>query len=533
MMSVLLVTNFVGTIEAKAAKEEQSKVEGPLKIVSNISQEIMQEYLDAFSTKYPDVDIEYEYLVDYENEVKSAIEAGDYGDVLFVPGYLDGSEYTKYFSPIGTYQQLEEKYNYLESSKFIDKTVYGIPSSAYISGILYNKDVFYQAGISDTPKSIDEFIQALRDIEERTDAIPFYTNCAASWPLQVWESFPYIEMTGNADYRENIFVNESNPYLEGTTHYQVYELLYNIVAEGLCEDNPLATDWEKSKVMLNEGKIGCVAIGSWAVSQFKEAGPNADSIAFMPFPNMINGKQYMTVSTDYCYAISNKSENTKAAKAYIEFMLDESGYAVDHETLSIVKTDPYPESYGNMESVILLSHKPASGVTYQKKLILTQNLNLETSTNEIRRVIEAANGLSDENFDEIASDWNTRWESSRTPDMIVSDNEVKATKTSSVIVTNYEVDFSQTEKEYLQEKKTLKVGYVKNMAPLQYENEQGPTGVALKICESIKEYTGLEMMYYAYENTEQMIAALKNGEIEVIAGLDRETGYENGISYPF
>ena len=114
MMSVLLVTNFVGTIEAKAAKEEQSKVEGPLKIVSNISQEIMQEYLDAFSTKYPDVDIEYEYLVDYENEVKSAIEAGDYGDVLFVPGYLDGSEYTKYFSPIGTYQQLEEKYNYLE-----------------------------------------------------------------------------------------------------------------------------------------------------------------------------------------------------------------------------------------------------------------------------------------------------------------------------------------------------------------------------------------------------------------------------------
>ena len=143
MMSVLLVTNFVGTIEAKAAKEEQSKVEGPLKIVSNISQEIMQEYLDAFSTKYPDVDIEYEYLVDYENEVKSAIEAGDYGDVLFVPGYLDGSEYTKYFSPIGTYQQLEEKYNYLESSKFIDKTVYGIPSSAYISGILYNKDVFY------------------------------------------------------------------------------------------------------------------------------------------------------------------------------------------------------------------------------------------------------------------------------------------------------------------------------------------------------------------------------------------------------
>ncbi|MBQ6994936.1 MAG: hypothetical protein IJN64_10680 [Lachnospiraceae bacterium] len=40
----------------------------------------------------------------------------------------------------------------MESSKYVEQMVYGIPSSAYLSGIVYNKDVFYQAGISQPPK---------------------------------------------------------------------------------------------------------------------------------------------------------------------------------------------------------------------------------------------------------------------------------------------------------------------------------------------------------------------------------------------
>lgn len=94
---------------------------------------------------------------------------------------------------------------------------------------MYNKEVFDKAGITEPPKTIEDFLQALRDIKERTDAIPFYTNYAAGWPLQVWEQYSYIEMTGDPDYRENGFVNELNPYGKGTAHYQVYDLLYNIV----------------------------------------------------------------------------------------------------------------------------------------------------------------------------------------------------------------------------------------------------------------------------------------------------------------
>ena len=99
------------------------------------------------------------------------------------------------------------------------------------------KKCLIRRGLQNHPKTIDDFLQDSPNIKERTDAIPFYTNYAAGWPLLVWEQYPYIEMTGDRDYRENKFVNELNPYGKDTTHYQVYQLLYNIVKEELCEED--------------------------------------------------------------------------------------------------------------------------------------------------------------------------------------------------------------------------------------------------------------------------------------------------------
>ena len=95
-------------------------------------------------------------------------------------------------------------------------------------------------------------------------------------------------------------------------------------------------------------------------------GTHGDHIAYMPFPNLVNGQQYMTIMTDYCYAINKNSTNKVAARCYIDYMLDESGYALDHEVISIVKTDPIPESYGDMDHVICLSSNAASDENYKK-----------------------------------------------------------------------------------------------------------------------------------------------------------------------
>lgn len=513
-----------------ASEVGDTSITATITVASNKSKQEMQSYLDAFNQKYPGIQIDYNYYSDYETEVGKQIESGDYPDVLFVPGSIGSDKYETYFEPLGSRDDLEKKYNYLEGSKVYNDVIYGVPSSAYVNGILYNRAVFDKAGITDTPKSIDEFLEDLYMIKERTNAIPFYTNYAADWTLSAWEQFPFLAMTGDPDYKSNGFVNELDPFLEGTTHYQVYNLLYEIVNNGLCEDKPEESDWERSKVLLNNGDIACMVIGSWALKQVKDSGSNGDDVAYMPFPNEVDGKQYMSIVDDYCYAINKNSEQKIAARDYIDFMLDESGYALDQEALSIVKTDPIPDAYGDMDNTVCLIDNEASDENYQKKVTLSTNLNILDSTDEIKRVIEAAEGKRDETFDQIAQDWNERWESSRTDDMLAGTGSRK-TVLNSALNQNYDVEFSATEQQYIDSLKELRVGYLKNMAPFQYYSDGSFHGVLKDIMDIVEKKLDVSIVEMGYDNTESMVKSLKNGDIDMIAGMNKSSKFGTDLKY--
>lgn len=532
MLFVLMGNCYYSDMPVVQGKETQDLISGTITVMGNIGEETMGKYIEGFRQKYPAVTVQYHYSADYETEMKTRLENNDYGDVFMVPSFLQSKDYSKYLEPFGDYGTLSEKYRFLEEYRTSFNKIYKLPSSAYIAGIAYNKDVFYKAGITEIPRTTEEFLDALEAISQRTDAIPFYTNYSDDWALQSWwEIFPYIEMTGDANYRENEFVDIAEPFREGRPHYQVYKLLYDILDRGLAGEKPLETNWVKSREMLNSGEIGCMAIGSWALSQFKNAGVNSDSVAFMPFPNEIDGKQYMTICTDYCYGINRNSENKAASRAYVDYMMDESGYALDQECFSLVKTDPYPEAYGDMDDAVLLSNIPSVGENYNKKKKLSANLNLDDPA-LAKRIMEAAAGAREETFESIMEEWNQKWESGRTWEAKETEEKVEASSDSVISISeNYEVDFSDTEKQYLREKTGLKIGYLKNMAPFQFEQEGLFEGVASKVCDVITQETGLQAEYFCYDNTTQMLEALKRGEIEMIAGMEKSEGYEDIVSF--
>lgn len=47
-----------------------------------------------------------------------------------------------------------------------DGLVYGVPSTGNAQGVVYNKRVFTEAGVAETPKTPDEFIAALQAIKD-------------------------------------------------------------------------------------------------------------------------------------------------------------------------------------------------------------------------------------------------------------------------------------------------------------------------------------------------------------------------------
>lgn len=371
-----------------------------------------EDYKAQFNEKYPNVTVEIEPLKDYESDVAIRMQTTEYGDVLMIPISVKSSDFATFFEPLGTKSELSEKYDeaYL-SAKAVGDDVYGLASCAAANGIVYNKKVFADAGVEKLPTTPEEFLEALQKIKDNTEAIPYYTNYHDSWALTAWEDHAFGSVTGDADYHNNGIVSEESPFSEGKSHYTVYKLLYDIVEKGLCEKDPVTSDWESSKGMLNNGEIGCMVLGSWAISQMQGAGDNADDIGYMAFPSNIDGKQYATAGADYCYGINKNSENKEAARAWIDFMLDESGFALSEGSISIKKGDPLPDTLADFSEVTMVVDNPATDENVDKFDTISNEseVGLYSVETEKQRIVEAALGKSGESFDDIMNDWNEKW----------------------------------------------------------------------------------------------------------------------------
>ena len=89
-----------------------------------------------------------------------------------------------------------------------------------------------------------------------------------------------------------------------------------------------------------------------------------------------------------CLACDVKSVVWKAARKFIEYMLDESGYAMDRDRISSVKTDPCPSVYGEMGNVVMLSGNAFNNETYNYYIKLVSEVD-PSSASEIRNIIDA------------------------------------------------------------------------------------------------------------------------------------------------
>lgn len=370
------------------------------------------ELIARFNEKYPDVEVEVQATTDYAGELATRLQTTEYGDVLMIPDAVPTSAFSNYFLSFGTPEELSDKYQegYLYS-KYFDGQVYGLAYMCTVQGIVYNKAVFAEAGITQLPTTPEEFLTCLQKIKDNTDAIPYYTNTNSGWTLDQWEDHTYGTMTGNANYKNNELITDAGAFQAGGSHYEVAKLLYDIVTRELCESDPTTCDWEASKLMLNNGQIGCMVLGSWALSQIKEAGEHGDDVAYMPFPYSVNGKQYATSGTDYCYAVNKNSSNIPAAKAFVEFMVEESGLALSQGGISLMKGDPMPdglEAFADVEFVVNLP-ETEENTGMLDEMMYESGITLYDNGQRLAEVVDIARGASSQTFEGFMASLSDKW----------------------------------------------------------------------------------------------------------------------------
>ncbi|MCR5420800.1 MAG: ABC transporter substrate-binding protein [Lachnospiraceae bacterium] len=375
-----------------------------------------KEYVEDFNKIYPNITVNIEAITDYAEDSMLRLQGGDWGDIMLIPT-VDSVEFENYFVPFGTVEEMKECIRFADDKQY-NGIVYGVPTTGDAFGVLYNKRIFKDAGITELPKTPEEFLKDLKLIKDNTDAIPLYTNYSAGWTMSgQWDPYISGSATGDPEYENRKLLHTSNPFSDpgdGTHAYNIFKILYEATMEGLIEDDYTTTDWEGSKGMLNRGEIGTMVLGSWAFAQMQSAGDHPEDVGYMSFPITVNGKQYASAFANYSFGINKNSsdENILASMIFVKWMTEESGFAYNEGGMPIsLKETEFPEVYKSFEGIEFVSNAPP--VAGEENLKATLNADSELNINNggdarVQAIIEHASA-GDMTFDEIMEEWNAAW----------------------------------------------------------------------------------------------------------------------------
>jgi ABC-type glycerol-3-phosphate transport system substrate-binding protein len=342
------------TSSSSAAGEQSGEVCEAITVLTNrtdIVDTVFQEYAAEFAAANDGTTVNFEAITDYEGEVSIRLNTTEYGDVLLIPNSVKPDQLGLFFEPLGSIDEMAQTYRFVQEQAF-DGQVYGVAQTGNASGIVVNARVWAEAGITEPPSSPAAFLEALQTIKDKTGAIPLYTNYADGWPVTQWEGARGILAGSSA---ANDLTSDTSPWASGKEHYVIDSLLFDAVAAGLTEDDPTTTAWEPSKVLIGSGEVATMVLGSWAVTQMKDAavaaGQSADDIEYWPFPMQNNGAFQSVIGGDYKVGINKNSTCKDSARAWLEYFVGDSGYAFDQGGLAPRLDGPTPTTLGKFDQV--------------------------------------------------------------------------------------------------------------------------------------------------------------------------------------
>ena len=204
----------VPTIDQITVGEDYKDLTASVKILTNrtdIVDTVYKGYAEQFMELYPNITVTYEGITDYEESLNLRLTTGDWGDICFIPTGVSKNELAGYFISLGSYDTLDPVYNFVQDKSY-DGQVYGIANGGTASGVVYNKRIWKEAGITELPTTPDGFLEDLQIIKDNTDSIPLYTNFSAGWPMGAWDAYIGVAATGDADFMNNTIVHMTDPF---------------------------------------------------------------------------------------------------------------------------------------------------------------------------------------------------------------------------------------------------------------------------------------------------------------------------------
>lgn len=154
-------------------------------------------------------------------------------------------------------------------------------------------------------------------------------------------------------------------------------------------------------------------LGSWAITQMqdaaKTAGENPDDIGFMPFPAQKDGRFCAILSSDYQQAVSIHSEHKAAARAWIDWFTEKSGFAQNEGSIPTARSGALPDTLKPFEDngVTLLERSEAKSAQVNA---IDNTAEIGLSKPDYRqKLVDMARGVQSGSLKNYFADLDKKW----------------------------------------------------------------------------------------------------------------------------
>jgi multiple sugar transport system substrate-binding protein len=291
----------------------------------NTSNNLAQTIVDAYnSSHHNDIQLTIIPAADYQTKVATAAASGTLPDILasdvvYSPNYVKQGlfkDITKQVKALPFYSNLSHAHTQAAS---LDGKIYGVPFLVDSSLILYNKDLFKQAGL-DPNKGPSSYADILKDATAiRTkiggDTYGFYFggNCSG---CDAYTMMANLAAAGDAPFKNNgKTANFNTPAMAATL--KLYKQLWDQGDVPASAQSDTGTNWV---TLFNQGKIGILPRGTGDFVNLVNA-PFQWGVTSLPSPD--GSKTSAFIGGDVA-AISSASTHPAEAWNFLDWSLSET-----------------------------------------------------------------------------------------------------------------------------------------------------------------------------------------------------------------
>ena len=257
------------------------------------------EMVEAFEKDHPGVTIEVQHAANDSNTLlQSRVNAYD---------WTNDTDVTDLFNA-----------DALETGRDDDGKIKSLPWTYENMGILYNKDCFETAGITELPTTIDELEEACKKLEA-AGITAFAIPAKETWVLGQLATHFMMDKSLDAGGTADALKSGEKQFADLPNWQNLFKFLDLSVTYG--PDKPLEIDWETSENMLANGEAAMIHMGDWCQSTLDSFNPDAN-LAFLPCPVGSSADDCTLLSScNWTYLVNKDSENLELAKEYLVYIL--------------------------------------------------------------------------------------------------------------------------------------------------------------------------------------------------------------------